>query len=427
MDDEHRGGNDPEVAVLAAAQLPAATDEETSESLKELEALAKTAGASVSASVVQKRSSYDPATLLGRGKLDEVRSEVDKAGASLVIFDNELSIGQQDRLSTILDARVIDRTALILDIFAQHAHTAEGRTQVELAQYSYLLPRIRGRGIELSRMAGGIGTRRGPGETKLEVDRRRIRKRMHKLERDLEQMEAVRQTQRKQRVRVGLPSVCLVGYTNSGKSSLLNRLTGSTVLVEDQLFSTLDSTTRRLELPDGLAAVVTDTVGFIRKLPHELVAAFHSTLEVVRDADLLLHLVDATREETMAARMEAVAEVLSDLGAAEIPTIVAMNKVDAIEQATSSMLRERYPDAIQVSAATGKGMDRLVAATEEILSESSRLTLRIPAARGDVISRLYRDGSVLSRELDDETIVMVVSLPRDRVPAYAAYMAGHGK
>ena len=218
--------------------------------------------------MIQKRAAYNPSTVLGKGKLDEVNSEAKSRGAGLVIFDSELTITQQDRLADALDARVIDRTALILDIFALHAHTREGTTQVELAQLSYMLPRIRGQGIELSRMAGGIGTRRGPGETKLEIDRRRIRSRMRKLERELDQMEAVRVTQRKQRARAGLPSICLVGYTNSGKSSLLNRLTSSKVLVEDQLFSTLDSTTRKAELPDGQRVVFSDTVGFIRKLPH---------------------------------------------------------------------------------------------------------------------------------------------------------------
>jgi len=398
------------------------TDVETAESLSELEALARTAGADVVASISQRRKTYDPATVLGSGKVEEVERAAKQAGATLVIFDNGLSVTQQDRLADVFDARVIDRTALILDIFAQHAHTAEGRTQVELAQYTYLLPRIRGLGLEMSRMAGGIGTRRGPGETKLEVDRRRIRKRIHKLEGDLAQMEAVRLTQRKRRVRAGVGEVSLVGYTNSGKSSLLNKLTGSSVLVEDQLFSTLDSTTRRLELPEGGVVVVSDTVGFIRNLPHELVAAFRSTLEVVRDADLLLHVVDAKRVETMNERMRAVEEVLSDLGAAEIPLVVVFNKVDMIEPASAALLRERYPAAVLTSAVSGEGMAEVERAIALMVTGTRQVTLRIPAARGDIMSSLYREGRVLARELEGDNIVMSVSLPRDIVDSYSAYL-----
>lgn len=427
MPDDEASVQETETAVLVAAQLPASSDEETAESLAELEALARTAGAEGVATIVQKRSTYNPATVLGSGKVDEIEQVIRRTGATLAIFDNELSITQQDRLASMLDARVIDRTALILDIFAQHANTAEGRTQVELAQYSYLLPRIRGQGLELSRMAGGIGTRRGPGETKLEVDRRRIRKRMHKLERDLIQMEEVRLTQRKQRTRAGLPSVCLVGYTNCGKSSLLNRLTGSSVLVEDQLFSTLDSTTRRLELPDTGVAVVSDTVGFIRKLPHELVAAFHSTLEVVRDADLLLHVIDASREETMAERIEAVGEVLNELGAEDIPATLVFNKMDAVEPAIAGFLRERYPSAIMTSATTGEGIEELIGSISSSVSETRRATLHIPASRGDIVSAVYREGTVLSREYVDDIVVMEVSMPRGGLDSFATYMAGAGK
>jgi GTP-binding protein HflX len=279
----------------------------------------------------------------------------------------------------------------------------------------------------MSRMAGGIGTRRGPGETKLEVDRRRIRKRMHKLERDLAQMEAVRLTQRKQRTRAGLPSVCLVGYTNSGKSSLLNRLTGSSVLVEDQLFSTLDSTTRRLELPDTGVAVVSDTVGFIRKLPHELVAAFHSTLEVVRDADLLLHVIDVSREETMDERMQAVVDVLGELGADEIPVTLVFNKTDTLEPAAVGLLHERYPSAAMTSAMTGEGTGDLIEAIASRVSETSRVTLHIPASRGHIVSSVYREGTVLSREYVDDIVVLEVNMPRGRLDPFAPFMAGAGR
>jgi len=408
--------------VLVSVQLPSVRDEVAAESLSELEALTGTAGGAVVGTLTQRRNSYDPATLLGRGKAEEVGHVVDSAGADLVIFDNELSVGQQDRLASILGARVIDRKALILDIFAQHAHTAEGRTQVELAQLSYLLPRIRGKGLELSRMAGGIGTRRGPGETKLEVDRRRIRSRMRRLEKDLEGMEVVRRTQRKRRTRAGLPSVSLVGYTNSGKSSLLNRLTGAGVAVEDQLFSTLDSTTRRLELPDGLSVVISDTVGFIRNLPHELVAAFRSTLEVVLDADLLVHVVDATREDVMEERRQAVEEVLSDLGALEIPMVTIFNKIDAVVPASRSLMEDRQPDAIPISALTGEGVESLLKAMAGRLSETSSVTLVVPASKGDVMARLYREGTVLSRELSGDEFIVRVRFPRDRLPEYARYL-----
>jgi GTPase len=425
--DETRRPSQEETAVLVAVQLPSASDEQTEDSLSELAALATTAGASIVASSIQKRRNYDPATLLGKGKVEEVAREVTSSEADLVIFDNDLSVGQQSRLEELLGARVIDRTALILDIFAQHAHTAEGRTQVELAQYSYLLPRIRGLGIEMSRMAGGIGTRRGPGETKLEVDRRRIRRRMHTLERELSQMEAVRTTQRKRRSRAGLPAVSLVGYTNSGKSSLLNRLTGSTVPVQDQLFSTLDSTTRRLELPDGPAVVVSDTVGFIRKLPHELVAAFRSTLEVVRDADLLLHVVDAMRQETMEERIQAVREVLDDLGASDIPAVLVMNKIDAVEPGIAATLRDRYEGSILTSAVTGEGVGELLSLMSSRLSNTSEATLRIPASRGDVVARLYREATVLRRDMEEDTFVIVAAIPRDKTRTFARYMVRDGK
>lgn len=407
--------------MLVAVQLPGSSEGNSIESLEELSALASTAGASVVSSTLQKRNTYDPATVVGSGKVEEMRLAARECGATLVIFDNELTVTQQDRLARALDARVIDRTALILDIFARHAHTREGATQVELAQLTYLLPRIRGRGIELSRLGGGIGTRRGPGETKLEVDRRRIRKRIRKLERDLEQMEAVRRTQRKRRSRAGLSSVCLVGYTNSGKSSLLNRLTSASVLVEDQLFSTLDSTTRRLQLPDGQSVLVSDTVGFIRKLPHELVAAFRSTLEVVREAELLVHVVDGTRDETIGERMNAVEEVLVDLGAAGIPRIVALNKVDAVSEDQLLYLERSCPGALQTSALDGLGIPELLEAITAMVGESSTVILHVPAGRGEVLSGLYRDGVVLNRDIEGETIVVTVKLPPERIDRYIGF------
>ena len=415
-----------ESCLLVSIQLPDATDEDTADSLQELASLASTAGAHVVGTQVQKRTSFNPSTVLGKGKVQEVRRAAGASVAELIIFDNELTITQQDRLAFDLDTRVIDRTALILDIFALHAHTREGAVQVELAQLSYLLPRIRGRGVELSRLGAGIGTR-GPGETKLEVDRRRIRRRIRKLERDLDQMEAVRQTQRKQRARAGLPSICLVGYTNSGKSSLLNRLTGASVLVENQLFSTLDSTTRRLELPDKRKVVISDTVGFIRKLPHELVAAFRSTLEVVRSADLLLHVVDATREEWLGDSITAVTDVLADLQASDIPCILALNKIDAAEPQSMSYLNRAYPDAMPISALTGEGVGELLKATGELTGNTRTVTMAIPGGEGDVLAALYREGSVLSREFEDDKVILRVRLPAETIHNYSGYLANDAR
>jgi GTP-binding protein HflX len=417
---------EPEIAVLVTVQLPGDSDEETADSLDELGALARTAGAEVSCSIIQKRNRYVPATALGKGKISEIEKSLRSAGAQLAIFDNELSVTQQEQLQSLLDSKVIDRTALILDIFSQHAHTSEGRTQVELAQLNYLLHRIRGKGLELSRLGGGIGTR-GPGETKLEVDRRRIRRRMRSLEKDLTHMEAVRANQRKQRRRAGLPSVCLIGYTNSGKSSLLNRLTGASVLAEDQLFSTLDSTTRRLMLPDGQKVVLSDTVGFIRKLPHELIAAFRSTLEVVREADLLALVVDATAERAHDERMSAVNEVLSDLDALDLPVMTVVNKVDLLESAQIEYIKRAYPDALCVSALTGEGVDEIMEAMAKRLPGLEQVTLRIPHAKGDILSALYSDGFVLSRGVDDENVLITVNLPCEKLDKYRPYIFGAAK
>lgn len=411
-----------EIAVLVAVQLPSDSDDETADSLDELGALARTAGAEVSCSIIQRRNRYEPATALGKGKISEIEKSVRSAGAQIAIFDNELTVTQQERLQSLLDSKVIDRTALILDIFAQHAHTSEGRTQVELAQLNYLLHRIRGKGVELSRLGGGIGTR-GPGETQLEVDRRRIRRRMRRLEKDLTQMESVRANQRKQRKRAGLPSICLIGYTNSGKSSLLNRLTGASVLTEDQLFSTLDSTTRRLVLPDGQKVVLSDTVGFIRKLPHELIAAFRSTLEVVREADLLAHVVDATAENSYAERMSAVNDVLFDLDASDIPMMMVVNKVDLLEGVQTEYIKRAYPDALHVSALTGEGIDALVEAMAKRLPGPTRVALAVPAAKGDILSALYRDGLVLSREVKDDKVLVTVNLPPEKLGEYRRYIS----
>lgn len=414
--------DDRERALLAGVQLSGTSDEEESESMRELGALADTAGAEVISEFIQRRSTYDPATLIGSGRVDELKASVSDSGATLVIFDAELSAGQQDRLEKALGTRVVDRTSLILDIFARHAHTREGSTQVELAQLSYLLPRIRGRGVEMSRIGGGIGTRRGPGEMKLEVDRRTIRRRMRKLERDLEQMESVRLTQRKQRTRAGLTQISLVGYTNGGKSSLLNRLSGAHALVGDKLFSTLDSTTRKIALPDGRSAVLSDTVGFIRKLPHELIAAFHSTLEIVRDADLLLHVIDSSAGEDMEERIKSVRLVLAELNADAITTLDVFNKSDLMEPASLRAIALRHPGALQVSAATGEGIDAMLEALAVKIGATALVSLVIPSARGELLALLYREGRVVDVEHDGDETRVKVELPTNRLDDFRSFI-----
>jgi GTPase len=409
-----------EKAILVSVRIQGQGEEEAAESLDELASLTGTAGADVIERVVQRRESYNPSTVLGTGKLKILKEHTRQADADLVIFDNELTPSQQDRLQESLGAKVLDRTALILDIFAQHARTREGRTQVELAQLEYLLPRLSGRGVELSRLGGGIGTR-GPGETKLEADRRRIHRRMRKLSRELDHMESVRSTQRKRRRRSNVPSICLVGYTNSGKSSLLNKVTDAGVHAEDRLFSTLDSTTRKVRLPGGQPAVVSDTVGFIRDLPHQLVASFRSSLEVVREADLLVHIVDASREENMPDRIEAVRSVLCELGSDDIPAVLALNKVDLLEPAQSAYLQRTFPEAVVISAITGYGIDVLLRRVSQLVSDRRQVRLAIPAERGDLLAGLHREGTVLRKELVDGRIEVTVNLSPTRMHLFDGY------
>lgn len=302
-------------------------------------------------------------TYIGPGKTEEVGLLAESLDANLVILDDDLSASQQHNLEDALERKVIDRTALILDIFAQHAHSSEGKLQVELAQLNYLLPRLTGRGVELSRLGGGIGTR-GPGETKLEVDRRRIRHRIANLKRELKHVAQNRAIQRKRREKSGVFSISLVGYTNTGKSTLLNALTDAQVLVEDKLFATLDSTTRRLLLPNHQPIVLSDTVGFIHKLPHQLVAAFRSTLEEVRKADLLLHVIDASHPQ-MREQMRAVDGVLGEIGVVGEPAINVFNKQDLLDGQTKESLRTQYPDGVLVSAQTGEGLEDLIREIEK--------------------------------------------------------------
>ncbi|HEV2767858.1 MAG TPA: GTPase HflX [Acidimicrobiales bacterium] len=378
--------------ILVGVTIPPTTVEETEAHLDELALLVDTAGADVVARVVQRRNAPDPATFVGKGKAAELRDVSLEVDSDTVVFDDELSPAQSRNLEKLLGRTAIDRTAVILDIFAQNARTREGKAQVELAQLRYRLPRLRGRGLSLSQQAGGIGTR-GPGETQLEVDRRRLLRRMTTLETELAQLERTRRTQRKARGRGRNRSVSIVGYTNAGKSTLLNRLTEAGVLVEDRLFATLDPRARRLELPGGEAVVLSDTVGFVRKLPHQLVEAFRSTLEVVAQSDLLVHVVDAAASDPDA-HMRAVRAVLDEIGAGEVPELVAFNKTDVALEA--KRLADHHPGSVAVSALTGAGIDDLVSAVADRLRALEAVVeLAVPYDRGDVVAALHREGEVL--------------------------------
>lgn len=386
-------------------------------SLRELALLAETAGSQVLEALVQRRSKPDPATYVGSGKAAELRDVVISAGADTVICDGELAPGQLRQLEDIVKVKVIDRTALILDIFAQHAASREGKAQVELAQLEYLLPRLRGWGGNLSRQvggraAGGVGIGgRGPGETKIELDRRRIRTRMAKLRRQIAAMGTARDTKRSLRRSRRVPAVAIAGYTNAGKSSLLNRITGAGVLVEDALFATLDPTVRRASTPNGRGFTIADTVGFVRHLPHQLVEAFRSTLEEVADADLILHVVDgsgAAPEDQIAA----VREVLRDLGAQEVPELVVINKADVADAMSLARLRRQETRSVVVSARTGAGLDDLLQAIEENLPRGDReIHAVVPYDRGDLIARVYDLGEVLSQSHTAEGTALHARVP----------------
>ncbi|MGH9188634.1 MAG: GTPase HflX [Acidimicrobiales bacterium] len=385
-----------ENVVLVGVAIPPVTSLEAEASLDELAALADTAGADEADRVLQRRDAPDPATFVGRGKAAELRELSESVDADTVIFDDELSPAQSRNLEKILGRTAIDRAALILDIFAQHAHSQEGKAQVELAQLRYRLPRLRGRGHGLSQQAGGIGTR-GPGETQLEVDRRRLLRRATKLEAELRELTQNRRTQRKARARSRLRTVALVGYTNAGKSTLLNLLTSAGVLVEDRLFATVDPTTRRLELPGGESVLVTDTVGFVRKLPHQLVDAFRSTLDEVAEADLLVHVVDASAADPQG-QMAAVRAVLRGIGAGDVGELLLFNKADRAPD-TAARLVDANPGSVVLSAMTGEGTEALLAAIGERIRELGRVVeLVVPYGRGDVLASVHRSGEVLSEE-----------------------------
>ncbi len=392
--------------VLVGVVFPWTTVEAVDADLDELALLVGTAGADVVGRVVQRRDHPDPATYVGRGKAQELHELSVTVDSDTVVFDDELSPAQQRNLEKILGRTAIDRTAVILDIFAQNARSQEGKAQVELALLRYRLPRLRGRGREFSQQAGGIGTR-GPGETQLEVDRRRLLQRMARLEVDLRQVSATRRTQRRARVRGRHRSVSLVGYTNAGKSTLLNRLTDAGVLVESKPFSTLDPRTRRLALPGGETVLLSDTVGFVRKLPHQLVEAFRSTLDEVRQAELLLHVVDGSAAEPEA-QIEAVRLVLEEIGASEVPELLVVNKADRSRRAIK--VAADHEGAVVVSARTGEGIDDLIRALGVQLRVADRVVeLLVPFERGDVLAAVHREGEVVDEAHGEgATVVHVV-------------------
>ena len=386
--------------VLVGVTTGGQTDDETEEGLDELSLLIDTAGADEAARLTQRRDSPDSTFYIGKGKVDELKEVCMALDADTVVFDNELSPGQQYNLEKALGRTALDRTAVILDIFAQNAHTLEGKAQVELAMLRYRLPRLRrGAKAGLSQQGGGIGTR-GPGETRLEVDRRRIMRRITKLEQDLVALRHTRQTQRKSRGRSGLASVVIVGYTNAGKSTLLNSLTRAGVLVEDRLFATLDPTTRRLSLPGGEPVLLTDTVGFIRQLPHGLIESFKSTLEIAAEADMLVHVVDASSVHPEQ-QITAVREVLAEIGADQVPEFFVFNKADLVEDWGASLV-EDHQGAVAVSALRNEGLEIMMRRLADRMRAITQVTeLMVPYDRGDILASIHREGEVVMSELED--------------------------
>jgi GTPase len=429
--DGHEVRPERERAILVGAVFGSDTSDEAEWSLDELEALADTAGADTLDRMVQRRDAPDPATYLGKGKAKEIVDAANALDADILLFDDELTPAQGRNLEEMAGVnplaerglKILDRTGLILDIFAQHARSAEGKLQVELAQYNYRLPRLRGWGDVLSRLGGGIGTRRGPGETALETERRAILRRIQRVKKDLEDLERTRRLKRKQRVRSGVPVIALVGYTNAGKSTLLKALTDAGVLIEDRLFSTLDPTTRRLELPFGRHALLSDTVGFVRKLPHQLVEAFHSTLEEVGEATILLHIVDGSRD--VERQIQAVDTVLKGLGVVDRPTVIAINKIDLLTEVELDKIKGRYPDAAFISAVSGDGLDELL---NRLVGELSRLKvevdLEVPFDRGDVVARVHDEGEVLAETYSDRGTRLTARIPREMLAGVGSYLKG---
>ena len=413
--------------VVLAAVWTEGTLDDAENSLRELAALAETAGSTVLDGLIQRRQNPDPATFLGKGKAAELRDIVAAEGADTVICDGELAPGQRRALEDVVKVKVIDRTALILDIFAQHAKSREGKAQVELAQLQYLLPRLRGWGESMSRQAGGrvaggegIGSR-GPGETKIELDRRRINTRMAKLRREIAEMKTGRDTKRHSRRAGHVPSVAIAGYTNAGKSSILNRITGAGVLVENQLFATLDPTVRRAQTPDGREYTLVDTVGFVRQLPHQLVEAFRSTFEEVGDSDLLLHVVDGSHPDPEG-QISAVREVLADVGGDTLTEIIVINKADIAEPEVIDRLTRAHKHAVVVSARTGEGIEQLLDVVAEALPKPDVVVdVLIPYDRGDLVNRLHEFGEILSTEHTEDGTRVTAKVHQHALGDLAAY------
>ncbi|HEX3946624.1 MAG TPA: GTPase HflX [Acidimicrobiales bacterium] len=406
--------------ILVGVVLPGTDPEAVEAYLDELTELVDTAGADVVARIVQRRDHPDPATFIGSGKAKELAELAEKVDADTVVFDDELSPAQQRNLEKLLGRTAIDRTAVILDIFAQNARSPEGRAQVELALLRYRLPRLRGRGGSLSQQAGGIGTR-GPGETQLEVDRRRLVRRMHRLEADIRGVEQTRTLQRRSRRRGRHRELALVGYTNTGKSTLLNRLTGAGVPAENRLFVTLDPRTRQLALPGGETVLVTDTVGFVRKLPHELVEAFRSTLDSVRLAELVVHVVDGSAADPEA-QMAAVRTVMEEIGAGGLPELLVVNKADRAPD-EAKRLAAGVDGSVLISARTGEGIDDLLRTIGDRVRAADRVVeLVIPWARGDVLAAVHREGEVVEQEAGDEAARVHVVLDDAGRARFREYM-----
>jgi GTP-binding protein HflX len=406
------------------------SQDDAENSMRELAALAETAGATVLDGLLQRRPTPDNATYLGRGKVQELHDIVAALGADTVIADTELAPSQRRALEDAVKVKVIDRTAVILDIFSQHAKSREGKAQVELAQLQYLLPRLRGWGESMSRQAGGqvggassgMGSR-GPGETKIELDRRRIHTRMSRLRKQIKEMKPARDAKRANRKRNDIPAVAITGYTNAGKSSLLNRMTGAGVLVENALFATLDATVRKSTTSDGRVFTFVDTVGFVRNLPHQLVEAFRSTIEEVADADLILHIVDASHPDP-ASQLKTVRDVIGEAGASEVPEQVIFNKADLADADARLLLRGLAPSAIFTSARTGEGIDEILAViSEKIPSPNVELELLVPYERGDIVSALHERGSIASTDYEEGGTRLHVRVKPTDVANYDEFLA----
>lgn len=397
-------------------------------SLRELAALAETAGSEVLDGLLQRRAHPDPATYLGKGKAEELRAMVQACGADTVIADTELAPSQRRALEDVVKVKVIDRTAVILDIFAQHAKSREGKAQVELAQLEYLLPRLRGWGESMSRQAGGqaaggvgMGSR-GPGETKIELDRRRINTKMAKLRKQIKEMKPAREAKRANRVRNSVPAVAIAGYTNAGKSSLLNRITQAGVLVENALFATLDPTVRKAQTPDGRPYTLADTVGFVRNLPHQLVEAFRSTLEEIAASDLIVHVVDASHPDP-SSQIETVRNVVGEVGASNILELIVFNKIDLVDETTRMALRGLAPGSMEVSARTGEGIPELLAKIESLLPEPNvRVEVIVPYNRGDLVSRIHLNSKIVELEYVEEG-THIVAMVRPELAAELSQFA----